>query len=96
MQHIVVRTANPKGLQAGDWVTNAVGRTGMLSYIQKVQSLSIPRFSLIQKFNNGSYCSQDSKMARMALIRMSCCDTCFLESSTVSQNMELKVNIFGN
>ncbi|XP_064649992.1 furin-like protease kpc-1 isoform X3 [Lineus longissimus] len=26
MQHVVVRTANPKGLQAGDWVTNAVGR----------------------------------------------------------------------
>lgn len=26
MQHIVVRTSNPKGLKAGDWKTNGVGR----------------------------------------------------------------------
>lgn len=30
MQHIVVRTAKPENLFAPDWVTNGVGRNGML------------------------------------------------------------------
>jgi len=31
MQHLVVRTANPNGLVASDWVTNGVNRKGVES-----------------------------------------------------------------
>ena len=34
MQHIIVLTARPSGLHAGDWVVNGVGRKGQCSLFE--------------------------------------------------------------
>ena len=35
MQHVVVRTARTANLRAADWITNGVGRRGMLGELEK-------------------------------------------------------------